>query len=193
MRRSLPPGHVPSADQQRGKRSTGTEGRPGPRGQRAVHCLSKNSNPAEPQCVAKVQRPGSRSGRRRCKSQGRLVDSMSPFRRRAAPRMSWLRFRKIWSSTLLWESDGCESACKRREICSIEKSDVLCFQALLSFVPTIFVFSRSSLDCPDRAISTLDLFPVRGLRQSLGGVGILDFSAECGHFSTQLRLIWSSF
>src|SRR5271157_4379100 len=28
-----------------------------------------------------------------------------------------------------------------RIICSIQKSDVLCFQILLSFVPTIFVFS----------------------------------------------------
>jgi len=31
-------------------------------------------------------------------------------------------------------------------ICSIEKSDVLCFQGLLGFVPTVFLFSREPPD-----------------------------------------------
>jgi hypothetical protein len=45
---------------------------------------------------------------------------------------------------LLLRSDLCKYALKTRIICTIQKGDFLCFQALLSFVPTIFVFLRNS-------------------------------------------------
>jgi len=41
--------------------------------------------------------------------------------------------------------DWCKYALKTRLICIIEKSHILCFQVLLSFVPTIFVFFFRSL------------------------------------------------
>jgi hypothetical protein len=37
-------------------------------------------------------------------------------------------------------SDSCESARKTRAICIIQNAIFLCFQVLLSFVPTIFHF-----------------------------------------------------
>ena len=43
------------------------------------------------------------------------------------------------------------------------KSDVLCFQVLPGFVPTIFVFSRGPLDSPDRAISSKHGRPSRSM------------------------------
>jgi len=39
----------------------------------------------------------------------------------------------------------CYFARKRRRIRSIQKSDFLCFQVLLSFVPTIFHFLQNSI------------------------------------------------
>ena len=47
---------------------------------------------------------------------------------------------------LLLGSNWCQFARKKRGICSIQKRDVFCFQVLLSFVPTILVFSRASPD-----------------------------------------------
>jgi len=41
---------------------------------------------------------------------------------------------------LLSASDSCQFTRKMREICSTQKSDILCVQVLLSFVPTLFVF-----------------------------------------------------
>ena len=49
---------------------------------------------------------------------------------------------------LLLESDSCKLARQTRIICSIRKSDILCFQVLLSFVSTISVIARSPLHSP---------------------------------------------
>jgi len=59
----------------------------------------------------------------------------------------------------------CSIARKTREIYSILKSDILCFQVLPSFVPTIFVFSRDLRFYRSRPIlnlAALHLFPVTG-------------------------------
>ena len=55
-----------------------------------------------------------------------------------------VRFAQTGLFLLLLRSDLCKYALKTRVICSIQKSDVLCFQILLSFVPTLFVFLRNS-------------------------------------------------
>ena len=55
-----------------------------------------------------------------------------------------VRFAQTGLYLLLLRSDLCKYALKTCIICSIQKSDVLCFQVLLSFVPTIFVFLRNS-------------------------------------------------
>src|SRR5271157_3442198 len=56
-----------------------------------------------------------------------------------------VRFAQTGLFLLLLRSDLCKYALKTRIICSIQKSHVLCFQVLLSFVPTLFVFLRNSL------------------------------------------------
>jgi len=55
-----------------------------------------------------------------------------------------VRFAQTDLFLLLWRSNLCKYALKTRIICSIQKSDVLCFQVLLSFVSTIYVFLRNS-------------------------------------------------
>jgi len=51
-----------------------------------------------------------------------------------------LRFAQNALFLLLSVLNLCKYACKRRALCSIKKSDVLCFQVVLWFVPTIFHF-----------------------------------------------------
>ena len=71
-----------------------------------------------------------------------------------------VRFAQTGLLLLLLRSNLCKYALKTCIICSIQKSDVLCFQVLLSFVPTIYVFLRNSF------------FPHSpGAFRSLGGLG----------------------
>ncbi len=55
-----------------------------------------------------------------------------------------VRFAQTGLFLPLLRSDLCKYALKTRIIRSVQKSHVVCFQVLLSFVPTIFVFLRSS-------------------------------------------------
>jgi hypothetical protein len=55
-----------------------------------------------------------------------------------------VRFAQTGLFWLLLRSDLCKYALKTRIICTIQKGDFLCFQVLLSFVPTLFVFLRNS-------------------------------------------------
>jgi len=56
-----------------------------------------------------------------------------------------VRFAQTGLLLLLLRSNLCKYALKTRIICSFQKGDFLCFQVLLSFVPTIFVFPCNSL------------------------------------------------
>jgi len=55
-------------------------------------------------------------------------------------------FAQIVLFLLLLGSDLCELARKTRIICTIQKSDALCFQGLLRFVSTFLVFSPTPPD-----------------------------------------------
>ena len=90
-----------------------------------------------------------RSSRGRWKTQGFLADYLSLSRHPAASSESRLRFRKTWRFPAPFRTRLLLICAKRRAICSIEKSDVLCFQVLLSFVPTIFLFLRDPRDSPN--------------------------------------------
>ena len=59
-------------------------------------------------------------------------------------------FSQIVPFLLLSGFDLCRFACKTRIICSIQKSDILCFQVLLSFVPTVLYFLASLWTSPIR-------------------------------------------
>jgi len=48
----------------------------------------------------------------------------------------------MWRSLLLFGSNCSQNALKTRKIRSSKNSDFLCFQVLLSFVPTIFHFLK---------------------------------------------------
>ena len=56
-----------------------------------------------------------------------------------------VRFAKCALFLLQLASNLCKIARKMRIICTLKKSDVLCFQPLLSFVPSIFHFCNSPL------------------------------------------------
>jgi hypothetical protein len=59
-----------------------------------------------------------------------------------------VRFAQGAPFLLLLTSELRKNALKTHGICSIQKSDVLCFQVLLSFVSTVFVFPRDPPDFP---------------------------------------------
>ena len=79
-----------------------------------------------------------------------------------------VRFAQTGVFLLLLRSNLCKYALKTRVICSIQKSDALCFQLLLSFVPTVFVFFRNSFfphsPGPFRSLERRGS-PAAGLRQ----------------------------
>jgi hypothetical protein len=84
-----------------------------------------------------------------------LADNLSG----QGPPASWvpsLRFAQNALLLLLLASNLCKFARKTRMICSFKKSDVLCFQPLLSFVPTIFNFLRvpASPNSQSRSVSS---------------------------------------
>jgi len=81
-----------------------------------------------------------------CKPEGNLADYLSLSRLRNASRVPSIRFRNMCRLLFLLVSDCCELALSTRTICSLKKSDLLCFQVLLGFVSPILVFSRIPLD-----------------------------------------------
>jgi len=60
------------------------------------------------------------------------------FRPPLLTRKPWLRFAQNARFLPLSAFGWCKFACKMRTICTTKKSDVLCFQPLLSFVPPIY-------------------------------------------------------
>jgi len=88
---------------------------------------------------------------------------------------------------LLLGSKVCCFARKKRRICSIQKSDVLCFQVLLRFVPTIFHFSQCPQSSSCRRHSALDWALARAgarLRQGVREMTTIIGYHGSGHLSS---------
>jgi hypothetical protein len=91
-------------------------------------------------------------------------------------------------------SDLCIFARKRRTICGIQKSYLLCFKPLLSFVPTIFVFSRSpaGFPLPDNS-SPCQIPHGPAPRPNVRNVKKLELWLDCAHLYNQFEFVLSSF
>ena len=122
------------------------------------------------------------------------VTNLSPSSQRfvTVPVPRWdsrvsVRFCKMWRVSLLLGSDWGRSRHKTRVISGLEKSDVLCFQGLLGFVPSIFVFPRdppdfSSREMPDPAAFHWSIrLPERARCQNARNLGLMHaLSAQFG-------------
>jgi len=116
-----------------------------------------------------------------------VADFLSPSRPSPCDSGSSVRFRELRRFLLILGPERCQFALKTSIICSIQKSDVLCFQGLLSFVPTVFVFP-----CDLRGFTHSGNFAfccilgVPDLRRNADSAKKLEFCVKCAHCALNL-------